>query len=769
VIVINRRHSLTKTLFVLAILVSSLLLVNHVDISAKQDYTVSMKGHKATYQDIEQLKSLMGVYQDGVNYNVIIDGHGTGLAPPTLEQWDAMVGDMNVIDEISLNVGDPLPSSVDHSSSIYFPPIGNQDGEGSCVAWAVGYYTKTFQEAQEHNWDLSGASWEGGYYGHPTLEYQDKIFSPDFLYHQVNNGRDGGSTYADVMKLITNNGACTWKEMPYDPNDSTSWPSESAWREAPIYRGQSEFNTFYFDSDVEDLKNLLLGGNFGVISINAYLYSELTSNDLWTTDNYNPMGTNHANTIVGFDDNLTYIENGETRKGAFKIANSWGEGFSGDHNSDGFYWISYEAMRTRVGYFMFTEDLEGYNPQTIALFELDHDARSDCEIKVGLGNPGEPLSEKSFSSYYLDGGEHPFPNNKMVLDITELQPDGTDFFIDVFDYAEGYGTSKTGTLTSFTIEEYTIYDKEGNADRIIDASDTPIDTMNDESIYSIIEYIPTLSQPLLSYPLHSNTMGSIAPTFSWEGVDHAVNYNLEISAGMDTDEDGSFLDAEIIFSGNVQAPFFRPVQQLEDGTYYWHVQGVGEFGQIGPWSEIWQIEIVPGMTYLYAPGWNLISFPYLLDPDLDSLLAGMEDKIDFIYRWNAGTGEYEYAQLINGNWKGDFSTLDDINGYWFHLNDVTHCDFYMEDGATAITQLELFADWNLVSWPRKHSSSISDALVGINENIDFIYRWNPFTHEYEYAQYINGQWKGDFKDFEPGYGYWVHSDEDVIWNLPLPQ
>ena len=49
-----------------------------------------------------------------------------------------------------------VPSSWDNSATNWFPPIGNQGSEGSCVSWACGYYTKTFQEAKEHNWNLFG-------------------------------------------------------------------------------------------------------------------------------------------------------------------------------------------------------------------------------------------------------------------------------------------------------------------------------------------------------------------------------------------------------------------------------------------------------------------------------------------------------------------------------------------------------------------------------------------------------------------------------------
>lgn len=242
-----------------------------------------------TKQEFNALKEKEGIYIRGKNYNIIIDGHGTGLRPPTTEQWEEMRKLPICIDDIEFTgAKDGAPPSHDNSATIWFPPIGNQDGEGSCVSWACGYYTKTFQEAKEHNWDLAGCVWEGGSLGNPSGLYQDKIFSPDFMYHQVNFGLDVGSTYFDNINLLEGIGCCTWDKMPYDPVDHTSWPSEEAWRQAPWYRSETgyAYMTVYTDLALEDLKQMLVNGNLAIISVQAGYYSEMTGEDLWTLDNY---------------------------------------------------------------------------------------------------------------------------------------------------------------------------------------------------------------------------------------------------------------------------------------------------------------------------------------------------------------------------------------------------------------------------------------------------------------------------------------------------
>ena len=335
---------------------------------------LTIYSRQATHEDIATLMSLQGVYEEGTTYNIIIDGYGTGLRPPTVEEWNAMASSLSIVERIDLAGGmDSLPATIDHSASIHFPPVGSQGQEGSCVAWAVGYYTKTFQEAVERGWDFSDASWTNG---EPTPSYQDKIMSPDFIYHQINGGVDGGSTYNDAITLVTSVGASSWALMPYSQYDHTSWPSETAWREAPLYRGDGGFNYAYFSSvGIDSLKALLADGVLGIISIDANQYGAMTD-DIWTTDTYVLSGTNHANTVVGYDDTKAYTEGGQTKYGAFKVVNSWGPTWSGD----GTYWISYNAMAQVVRYFMYYYDRIAYEPETVAVYTIDHASRRYADI-----------------------------------------------------------------------------------------------------------------------------------------------------------------------------------------------------------------------------------------------------------------------------------------------------------------------------------------------------------------------------------------------------
>jgi len=501
--------------------------------------------HRITAAELERLKEYEGVCE-GENYNVIINGHGTGLSAPTEEEWAQIAAKAYVVDTISLgSLSPPVFSSVDWSTTPWFPPIGDQDGQGSCVSFAVGYYTKTFQEAIEHGWNLTGARWVGVYGGYPTPEYQDKIISPAFIYHLTNWGLNTGTSFYNAINLVCSIGACSWAEMPWNPSDQASWPSESAWRQAAYYRGAStQFQWIYVNppSGILSLKSLIASGNLAVIAVNASQYQNLTSQDVWTLDNYNPDGTNHANTVVGYDDNMTYFENGTSSKGAFKIANSWGVG-GWENVPDGCYWISYKAMSQRVEYVMFYDDRIGYVPTLTSSFRIEHPLRGDCEITIGMGTHDNPDVSKNFTDY-ICGGNFSFCPNNIVFDITEFKdvvPNiyGQQFFIRVNDT----GTSTTGTILYFAVEDTV-------SSYYTSSSDPPVTTVNSGYVFADLialartstYYVGTIGQPARLDPARAYDTASgdiiqnVYQPLIWYGDKHPINFTAGVGYNLQTSD-----------------------------------------------------------------------------------------------------------------------------------------------------------------------------------------------------------------------------------------
>ncbi|MGD8566199.1 MAG: hypothetical protein PVF96_07615, partial [Candidatus Bathyarchaeota archaeon] len=270
-----------------------------------------------------------------------------------------------------------------------------------------------------------------------------------------------------------------WKNMPYNPDDHISWPSEDAWKEAAGFRGNDTGMIYIWtntDQGVSDLKEWLASGHLAVLGVDAEQYPSLTSDDVWTLDTYVNPSLDHANTVVGYNDSFAYFESGETRYGAFKIANSWGVGVW-ENIPDGCFWISYETMKQRVLNCKAFLDLTDYAPELVASFQVDHTKRSECGVTIGLGNESDPISVKSVSGYWK-GGSHPFCPNKIFIDITEFKKSlpvigNNSFFLKVYDG----GTSETGTIESFALE----YSQSLN---------TPLNTVNGDFVYAKVAFNP---------------------------------------------------------------------------------------------------------------------------------------------------------------------------------------------------------------------------------------------------------------------------------------
>ena len=249
---------------------------------------------------------------------------------------------------------------------------------------------------------------------------------------------------------------------------------------------------------------MLASGNLAIISINAdYFFEGLASGDLWTFDNYNPSSTNHANAVVGYDDNYgPYTESGNSNTyGAFKVANSWGIG-GWEHVPDGFYYISYECMKQRIQRVYLYQNYIDYKPSMVAVFDMNHGYRGDNKIDFGIGEHDSPNYLKSFN---VKGGNFPYPNNKIVVDITEFLPymtgSNNQFFMKVYDG----GTSTTGTIESYSVELYDDY-ASGKPKNVFASMETPVNTQQDNTVYAnVIAELGTIS---ITYPTGGEIFGN---------------------------------------------------------------------------------------------------------------------------------------------------------------------------------------------------------------------------------------------------------------------
>jgi len=231
-----------------------------------------------------------------------------------------------------------LPSKIDLSDLM--PPVGNQGQQSSCVAWSTAYANKSYHEFVERK-DQGGWVYQSG----SSPNYKT-LFSPAFIYNQINGGRDNGSTISDAMALIVSKGAVPWEAMPYNEKNYTKQPGVEQLQLASKFKAK-EFQRLRYN-EPNEIKNQLAQGrpvvvgiliNENIYEIGKKIYNEAKGANLG----------GHAITLVGYDDSTQ----------AFKYQNSWGV----EWGDKGFGYIDYRYFSKVCRSAFVMVDLVDPNPQ----------------------------------------------------------------------------------------------------------------------------------------------------------------------------------------------------------------------------------------------------------------------------------------------------------------------------------------------------------------------------------------------------------------------
>ena len=434
------------------------------------DHQLSINSHPMDREDVTALQKLVGTREQGIGYNVMVDGHGTGLAPPTEEEWMNMIGKVMYTDSVTLP-GPALPSTFDYSTSIYFPVVGDQGVQGSCAAWASTYYAYGFLEAKDQGW--SGAS----------LGYDSELMSPAWTYNKVNYEGDHGSSRYGNMMVINTWGAATMYTMPYSDSDYLSWGSQDSFREAPLHRAAQVYTISYTGSaTVNMVKSLVYSQTPVTFSINASQFTNGFSDGdyIISASEYSQSATNHAQTIVGFDDSVG--DNGDV--GAFKVVNSWGASWG----SNGYYWLTYNAFM-KIGSLLnlaYVTDKISYQPSLLAVWHFNFIPSRDAPLTLSAVDTGTGSHLMDLIPYYLGTVNRIFPSF-MCYDISDLSGylnsanRKVEITVD--------NSADSGSLGSFKVEKYDGWYQPGRASEIsIQSPDVPATTP-----CSVTNSVPTYS------------------------------------------------------------------------------------------------------------------------------------------------------------------------------------------------------------------------------------------------------------------------------------
>ncbi|MDF1838525.1 MAG: C1 family peptidase [Planctomycetota bacterium] len=212
--------------------------------------------------------------------------------------------------------GSDFASSADISAA---PAAEEVTGVNDCTAWAISA-AKSCAEAYDQGWK-------------PNVP--QTMFSPSFIYPQLNGGKDDGSNLIKAALLLVEKGAATLKTTPYLPKDYLTQPSDFAFEEAQRFKNKDA----YLLKDQEQIR-LALRENLPVVigarltpvifSANFDVYTKEMHDEGMQRRDPKRRHSMHAMVIVGYDD--------ATER--FLIRNSWGKNWG----KGGHFWVAYDVI-----------------------------------------------------------------------------------------------------------------------------------------------------------------------------------------------------------------------------------------------------------------------------------------------------------------------------------------------------------------------------------------------------------------------------------------
>ncbi len=253
-----------------------------------------------------------------------------------------------------------IPSSVDLSTSPYFPAIGDQGSQNTCASYASVYYQFTYEANKASN----------------IITTPQNTYCPISVYSLATVGYDSGSLFQNNYDVLSSLGALRYSDYDTSEIDLSSEAAVYYWsnnteaklealkKRAVVYRACIDCNqrsnginsvvpqaiTFetgtYRDYALDNVKRILASGK--VLTTEIFSAGRKIQNEDGQYVMTQSVGTRlHGVAFVGYDDNFEVDANGDGvisawEKGAFKVANSWG--IDATFHNDGYFWIMYDAI-----------------------------------------------------------------------------------------------------------------------------------------------------------------------------------------------------------------------------------------------------------------------------------------------------------------------------------------------------------------------------------------------------------------------------------------
>ena len=344
-----------------------------------------------------------------------------------------------------------LPSNVDNSTTMYMPPIFDQETSWSCLQCAEIGYVLTYELNRYRNVP-AGISWFGNGVDNANL------YHPFYTYNFLNDGNHKkGTTTGSGFKIVKEIGCPSLVDY-YDPIlcDLNNQKSSKYWMSGIDKYINAIENEVLYDyitpfkitwnarySSLDELKHWISDHNSNSEVGGLAIISVYTNDGFYTSNipNGSPESGKkivkswgksgpHALTIVGYNDDIHCfdlnndgkyenidinadgtIDLSECEKGAFKIANSWGVYASSTTN--GYVYVPYKLFEPGVIRYCRAYSCHATVPKEKELFigfTMSHPKRNNVSLGIGVNddiNANAPSDEYYFNTFKNKGGGYP--------------------------------------------------------------------------------------------------------------------------------------------------------------------------------------------------------------------------------------------------------------------------------------------------------------------------------------------------------------------------
>ncbi len=211
-------------------------------------------------------------------------------------------------------------------------------------------------------------------------------------------------------------------------------------------------------------------------------------------------------------------------------------------------------------------------------------------------------------------------------------------------------------------------------------------------------------------------------------------------------------EGDILVLGNTQSPDYPTTQ----GSFQTEYQG-GE--------DMFITRFKVGNYLRLEKGWNFISIP--LEQSITALenvlssISGCYDAVQW-YKANDFQDHWKHNHYLKFPLQNDLSNIDHKMSFWVHVTRTEGAILEYSGIPPSVGEsIWLYQGWNMVGYP---STSIYDRTTGLNNLV--------FGSDVDCIQWYNsenGSWHfmGPDDSFIPGRGYWIHSKNITMWEVPL--